>query len=753
MADSNFTPPQLNTPEEPAPKAPNPEAWRSLGGKMQSKFTQYKNDRKLAELKWARNARQYLGIYDPELDLQIDKNRSRAYPKLTRVKCVSMLSRLMNLLFPADDKNWTIAPSPVPNLDQEDLQQVLDSLVPPQPQQFGPAASLPQQPQPLEDYQIEEAICQFAKKRAYALECQIEDQLEELGGGKSLGYVHLCRQVLQSGIRYGCGILAGPFVEEQELRTWKQDDSGQYIAVPKVAYRPRFEFIPIWEYYPDMSSKYLKQMEGQFLRKVMSKHQLMLLKDRPDFDAKYIDDVLKQYPEGNYLREAFETELRTLGVQNNAQDMWRGKYEVLVWHGYVTGKELDACGVDVPEDKMNRDLTAEVWFVGNTPIKVTLDPWSQLVTDGDMKRFHHFIFEEDETFLLGNSLPNIMRDSQMGLSAATRIMLDNASVGRVFELNVALLSPNQDVTTINPDKFFFREDTDPTTVNVPAIRTVEIPSKIAEMEKLIQMFQSFADQETFVGAATGGDMQKGPSEPFRTATGASMLRGDAALPFKDVVRNFDVFTESVIGAIIRFNAQFNPDPKTRGDFTPVARGATSLIAKEVLGIQLDNLVQSMAPEEKQYVKHLELLRERVRVRDMDVDSVVMSDAEAAKVDAQNQQMQAQHSDQMMRLGEAQIKEIAAQTAKELAQAGKNQANAQAASAGVVTDAMKLGLDQQNTEKEHELQRSQAIGAGMAQRSQGQSGGAGNGGSSASASAPAGPAGQSPASMPTRNNAA
>lgn len=745
MADLN--------PDSPAPKAPNPEAWRSLGGKMQSKFTQYKNDRKLAELKWARNARQYLGIYDPELDLQIDKNRSRAYPKLTRVKCVSMLSRLMNLLFPADDKNWTIAPSPVPNLEQEDLQQVLNSLQPPPQQQFGPAASLPQQAQPLDDEQIEDAIYQFAKKRADALECQIEDQLEELGGGKALGYVHLCRQVLQSGIRYGCGILAGPFVEEQELRTWQQSDDGSYVAVPKTAFRPRFEFVPIWEYYPDMSAKYLKQMEGQFLRKVMSKHQLILLKDRPDFDAEQIDVVIKQHPEGNYIREAFETELRTLGVQNNAQDMWRGKYEVLVWHGYVTGKELDACGVDVPEDKMNRDLNAEVWFVGNTPIKVILDPWSQLMTDGDMKRFHHFIFEEDETFLLGNSLPNIMRDSQMGLSAATRMVLDNASVGRVFELNIALLSPNQDTTTINPDKFFYREDTDPATMQVPAVRPIEIPSKLGELEKIVQMFQGFADQETFVGAATGGDMQRGPSEPFRTATGASMLRGDAALPFKDVVRNFDVFTESVIGAIIRFNAKFNPDPKTRGDFTPIARGATSLIAKEVLGIQLDNLAQTISPEEKQYVKHLELLRERVRVRDMNVNTVVMTDAEAAKVDAANQQAQAQHSDQMLRLGEAQIKEIAAQTAKELSQAGKNQANAQAASAGVVTDAMKLGLDQQNAEAEHELQRSQAAGAGMAQRAKAQSGGAGNGGSSATSPAPASAGGSSPASMPARGSAA
>jgi hypothetical protein len=86
-------------------------------------------------------------------------------------------------------------------------------------------------------------------------------------------------------------------------------------------------------------------------------------------------------------------------------------------------------------------------------------------------------------------------------------------------------------------------------------------------------------------------MQKGPSEPFRTAAGASMLRGDAALPFKDVVRNFDAFTESVIGSMITFNHKFNGNAAIKGDFTPMARGATTLVAKEVQGMQIDEMAR------------------------------------------------------------------------------------------------------------------------------------------------------------------
>ena len=41
-------------------------------------------------------------------------------------------------------------------------------------------------------------------------------------------------------------------------------------------------------------------------------------------------------------------------------------------------------------------------------------------------------------------------------------------------------------------------------------------------------------------------MAQAPSEPMRTAAGASMLRGDAALPFKDIVRSFDTFAAITI---------------------------------------------------------------------------------------------------------------------------------------------------------------------------------------------------------------
>lgn len=713
---------------QPAAPAINQQTLDALGLRYSTLFTRYETDRRLAELKWERNQRQYLGIYDPEVDTQIDKQRSRAYPKITRVKCVSMLSRLMNLLFPVDDKNWTICPSPVPDLDEADLQEVLDALMP-------PGGTQP------DDAVIEQAIREFARKRAERLELEIEDQLAELGGDRNTSWVTLCRKVLQSGIQYGAGVLRGPFVEEQQLRRW-QMANGKLTAVPYMAYRPRFEFVPIWNYYPDLGAKYLHQMDGQFRREVMSKHQLIKLKTRPDFMASQIDKYLAMNPQGNYRRRAYETEVRAMGVQMNTSASEIYKFEIIIWEGFVPGTELSECGANVPESRMKDDVRAQLWMLGNVVIKAVIDPWTLLgVEDHEIRQYHHFIFEEDESFLLGNGLPAIMRDSQMGICAATRMMFDNASVMRQFEVNTKLVRADIDIGQLTPDKIWYRDDDSAATLQYPSVRAIELPTKLPELTAMVKMFQEFADQETFVNPATGGDMQRGPSEPFRTAAGASMLRGDAALPFKDVVRNFDMFTESVIQSLIVFNRVLNKSNKEiQGDFTVIARGATSLIAKEVHGIQLDNLANTLTDEEKKYLKGRNLLRARLRVRDMDVDELVYDDATCDQIDQQQQEQQERMRQQSEEMVRAEIRKMLSDALKNVSQAGKNMANADATLANTIMAALEKGINPDTITTQGAANDTGSAGrapnaAGVGSDNQAQPVGAGAGGVAAATGAP------------------
>lgn len=704
-------PNQMQMSTTPSARSPDFTRLEAVGVRLQSLFQTYERDRRMAELRWLKNARQFLGVYDPEIEAQIGKDRSKAYPKLTRVKCVSMLSRLMNLLFPTSENNWTINHSPVPNLSEEDMQLVLDTIM----QNTDPNT-------PFEDRIIEMAITEFARERSQNLEREIEDQLAEIGGSRMVDYVSLCRKVLMSGIIYGMGVLKGPFVRQQQLRTWQRDQAGGLVSQSYVAMRPQLEFTSIWDYYPDMSAKHLHQLDGQFQRLVMARHQLRALADRDDFFGDVIKKYLQETPRGNYRRRNFETDLKELGVQNNVNEQEGRKYEVLVWDGYISGHDMQAAGYDIADDQLHEQVEAIVWFIDGKVIKADMNPWVMMEFDQKVNSYHHFIFEEDESTITGNGLPNIMRDSQMGVSSTARMIMDNGGVvcGPNLEVNVDLLMRDQDLTSVHAYKTWYREGTGPE-AGIPAVKNVQIDSHLGDLLKINELFMGYADTETFVNAATGGDMSKGPSEPFRTATGASMLKGDAALPFKDVVRNFDLFTQSVLSSLVAFNMAFNPKRTIKGDHQVIPRGATSLMAKEVRGMILDNLSQTLSPEEKRYINSYELLRERLAARDIDVGAVLCDKTEAKRRDEDAAAAAQAEKGQTQELIRAEVRKTLAEATKSLTQADKNAAAADQTMAKTMIETINASMGQLEGEISAEGSNSTAKPAGGS--------GAGEGGAS------------------------
>lgn len=683
-----------------AANVPNIAKLRALGTQLAKLFTTYENNRRSIEQKWMRNLRQFLGEYDPEVLRSLDKNRSQAYPRLTRIKCVSMLSRLMNLLFPTTEKNWGLEASPVPNLSMEDLTKVL------QQAQQGAAQNNAQ----LSDEIIEAAVRAFAAQRAKNLETEIEDQLGEVGGNRNLSYVSLCRRVLFSGILYGCGVLYGPFVRKQMQRVWEQSaETGNYAPKSVEAYRPQLQFVSIWDYYPDMTAKNLHQMDGQFQRMVMSMSQLRELADRDDFFSDEITDYIRANPNGNWKEKTFENELRTMGVQSNVGMMANKKFEILIWDGFVSSLDLASAGIEMPAGDAPDMVDASVWLLGDRVIKCNLSPWAELEPNERVSMYHHFVFEEDDSSIIGNALPNIMRDSQMSVAAASRMLLDNASIvcGPNVEINTSMLRADQDMQAILPYKIWYRDDAN-TSPEVPAIREIKFDAHIAELTQVVELFSNFADQETFVNPATGGDMQKGPSEPFRTAAGASMIQGQAALPFKDVVRNFDTFTISIIHSVTLFNKHFNTKAEVKGDFTPVARGSSSLIAKEVRGMALDNFAATAQPEERKYINWYKLAGERVAVRDVSIDEVLVDADTAKQIDAAAAAKQQRDEAKMDELMTAEVRKLLADAVKSLtaadsntASAGEKDANAEATKYNAILTGLESGVTPKDVHAAHQ----------------------------------------------------
>lgn len=686
----------------PAAKDPSkldPAALSELAQMYNGIFTRYKSERLPAELRWLRNLRQYMGIYDANIENMLPANRSRAYPRMTRTKCLQLLARVMNLMFPGNDTNWTLTASPSPEMDPMEVAEAVSQLIS-QMQAAGMQT-------PLTQDLIDTAVQQMADEQAKDLSTLITGQLDDLGSSElddRLDWIALNRKVLDSGIKYGIGVLEGPWVKSYEKTGWKlvaptPPQPGQapqpngFQPVTEQIYKPSFDFLPVWDFYPDMTARTLPG-EGYFVRKVLSANKLKKLRKRSDFQTDQVNELLKNFPNGNYNPLSWETELRAMGVSINADrnsnvTANRHRYEITVWRGPIDATMMAKAGVEMDDAAVADDVYAELWICGNNVLKCEIDPWRRM---GDQNaQVHVYCFDEDDTSPIGQGLPYVMRDSQMSVCAAVRMALDNASVvcGPNMEVNKALLDASQDITSIEAYKVWVRND-DGATAQFPAVREINVSSHLTELQALVEMFEGFAEQETFIGQGNGGDMANMPSEPMRTMAGASMVNGNVALPFKDAVRAFDTFTQSVIHSLVVFNRAFNESKMAKGEYNVVARGATSLIAKEVRGASLDSLAQTMTPGEASNVDERKLITERLAARDL---SDILKPQHQVDIEQAQQSQDAQAKDALQTAGaQSEIDKNKAEGYKAATQGQKNAATAQHTQVKSASDLLQIGQD-------------------------------------------------------------
>lgn len=601
----------------------NEESLRRLGIWVNSTYEDYEKTRKGVEDQWLRNYRQYHGIYDPEI--KIADGFSRAYPRITRTKVVGLLARLMEMVFGSGSRSWAISPSPVPNIPQDALQVILDEL----------AQNLPEGELTTED--IETAVVEWTKKRATRMQRTIDDQLAEMM------FESATKRVLKSGLLYGLGVMRGPMVLQYDRRYWEIGEGGVYQAVTAPALKPLLEPVRVWDFHADFGALSLEESDGMFELHTMNRHEMTMLKDRPDFNSKQLDEYLTQNPKGNYKQPQYEQQIRAHRndkTRGNDQVSASNLYQMREYVGAIDGHRLKEMGVDVPKQDLSKDLMVNVWTIDNRVLKATRMPIER-PTDF----YHLFIFDDDsDGAAIGSGLPEVIRDSQMSVCASARMLLDNASVsaGPMGEANVNLLAPNEDLT-IRPFKMFKRESSLGDDKS-PAIRTLSFPSHTGELLSIMATFREIADEESMLPKFALGT-ESNPGEAFRTSGGTSQLFGAAAMTIKDVARQIDRYHTSLITAMVKWNGDFNDDQTIIGDFNVVAKGVTALVAKEIRGSLLDQMVATMTPEERDHLKERRMLEERLRAREVDPVEF-LEDEDVVAQNRQARQEQAQQSQQV-----------------------------------------------------------------------------------------------------------
>lgn len=684
------------------------QAMKSFGVRLGQKLTTYKSDRRLRDIQALKDLRQYRGEYDPEIKAEMDPKRSKVYPRDTRLKLLGFTAKMMEMMFPAQEKNWTLEPSENPNIAPEDLQQIVQSL---QQAQLAQAQQTRQPPAPLTSEDIETAVRQFAKNRAQAMETEIEDQLEDL----EPAYPVLCKHNLHAGGLYGIGVLAGPFTVWKMESTWEQNpQTGQWAPVARKLPRPMLERRRFWDIYPDLSAKSWNTQEGLFDRMVLSRHQLLKLTERQDFYGDVIKQWLSANNEGNYKAETYDRELSILDETQNIQNLSGRRYEIYRYLGFVSAKELASIGVEIPEKDLHKDLLCDIWLLNDTIIKAAPAAFGDHVGD----HYHPYLYnDEEEAGLTGVSLPQDVRDSQMKLCAVDRMVMDNgaACCGPITEIDESRLSRKRKDQAVDIGAFssIYVDRSENPNDSSPVVREIQIESHIADLLAVRKQVAEQFDMESGLPSWTMGASPDKLGEAFRTSGNMSQMNGGANIVTKDQVRAFDRFTASVIGSMVKWNMEFNPKKEIKGDVNVIPRGSISLVAKEVRGAALDQMMQTLTPREQVIIKTRESLIERFRSRDLPTDTI-MDEKEAAAALAQFDQQQAaaqqaqsdnlnaktQKDSAAAQLNSAKAQEIQstidAKVGDLVAKAHAALAKAKGAQDGQQLDALKLILDQINT---------------------------------------------------------
>jgi len=644
----------------------------SLAGNLKSEFELVKGKRLGYEKLWLQDLRQYKGIYDPEVLAKMDKKRSQAFIRETRTKVRTIDARVMDLLFPANqEKNWGILPTPEPEFLEQEEREIVAGLEkaiaqatiqqyqamvaqanatgqqPPDQSQF--------QPRPATQEEITGARKAAAKIISDKMSLEIEDQLADLK------YRKIIRDVVHSGHLYGTGFLKGPLVDKSKRATWKRvavqseptidEQTGQQVP-SQTSYkwvltyteqlRPYIEFKHIWNLYPDLSVTEIDDMRYMYERHLMPKHKVIQLANRQDgdFDSQTIIQYISDHPNGDATYNYFETELFNLKAFDTAPLNTAGLYQVIEFWGFVKlGDFIGEIPLDDPRltDFQGMEETTEIfincWILGDSIIKINQQP-----IEGVVFPYYTYYFDKDETSIYGEGVATIQRDPQRLVNASVRAMIDNAAhcAGPQYEINTDLLDPSEDITELGAFKVWLRTGKDADIAGKEVVRIKQISSYTPEFMQMWQAFSKSGDEVTIIPRYLQGDSRV--SGAGRTASGLSMLMGQANVGLSDLVKMFDDgITKPFITAMYHWNMQFNEREDIKGDMNVIARGSTALMAKEIRSQQIQLFLQMTLNQfDAPWIKRNNLLAEWAKCTDIAEVDAVKTEEEYNQTVAQQQ---------------------------------------------------------------------------------------------------------------------
>ena len=566
-------------------------------GRLQREADKRVGQRVNIEKRWLEDLEQIHGRYDEKSRRQFEASgKSQLFVNQTRAKANAMEARLSDMLFPTDDKNWGIEPTPVPELAEQARQAAQEAAA-----LVAQAEEMAQQQHPQQAAMAQRAAqakkmaaqlkaeIDEARRRCKAMESEIEDQLGECR------FPLRARDVIRDGVRLGTGVVKGPVLDNaarrrtQWVKSASEGGAEVYEMRPRDSAKPSYHRVDPWHFFPDMDASCIEDSESEFERHLWNKKALRRLARDPNFDREAVRRLLLDVPRPGSAPVQHLSELRSITGNNieSGLELYVGweyhgslEYEDMIDLAAAMGDESLAADLESQGEDPLAEIQVTIWFCQNEVLKLGIHP----LDSGD-SLYSVFNLEKDDSSIFGYGVPYIMRDPQRALNAGWRMMMDNAglSTGPQIVINRDTIEPADGDWRLTPMKIWLRKSSG--IPGQPAFETYNIDSHQAENAAIIELSRQFIDDETAIPKIAVGD---GSSQVQQTAQGMTILQNAVNVVFRRVVKNWDDdMTNPVITRLYDWNMQFSRKDDIKGDYEVDARGTSVLLVRE---IQAQNLL-------------------------------------------------------------------------------------------------------------------------------------------------------------------
>ena len=553
---------------------------------MRDKWVQARATNTDVEKRWRKNAQLYFGEHTnstgefentlrngPPARKATDGARSRVVINIVRPKVDQAVARMCEILFPVDDRNWGIRPTPLPELA---------TMVGNNSPTVDPATG---QPTGFTANEEANAIMEAAKEASEAMERSIDDSLTECKfNGES-------RKGIEDAVRLGTMIMYGPFPARQTSKVWlPQPDGTQELQINESIVPASMRMDP-WDVFFDPSCGNDHQAgRGFFMRRMITRKQLRQLVGLPGYDTEAIREVLKSPPQK--LRVAEGRVIRDM-INEDAYEMW-------TYHGEIEPEEMEMLSSRTGDPL--EDVDFGVLIIVNDKVIGAMDSW---VADRTLP-VDVYCWRKADDSPFGYGLPDELEHQQRVVNSAWRQVMDNGrvSLGGQIIIKKGMVIPQNGSYEITPNKVWLAKD-ELDDVRA-AMTTFEFNSHLQELLAIAQAAMQFADMESTLPQLMGGEKGSAPE----TVGGMVMLYNNANSVLRQRVKLYDDnITRPHIARYYDWKMANDPDPKIKGDFEIDARGSTALVERDIQNQALLNLAN--ITNNPRYIPHL---REREELK-------------------------------------------------------------------------------------------------------------------------------------------